>query len=171
MKLYEVNEAIRSLLENLEPDPETGEITANTDLLIKELNGLEMERSRILEFLAKMVLNLRSEADSLKAEETRLKERRDRLSRKEDSIMAILDRECAGENADLGIATFRYRKSERVEIGDAAKAIRWLKRNKHPECYRTPAPEVAKAEVKRLLKAGTDVPGVTLAQGYTYSLK
>ena len=31
MKLYEVNQEIESLLEALEPDPETGEIPANED--------------------------------------------------------------------------------------------------------------------------------------------
>ena len=47
MKLYEVNEAIQSLLLQLEPDPETGEIPMDDDAIIAELNGLQMERSRI----------------------------------------------------------------------------------------------------------------------------
>ena len=38
-----------------------------------------MERRSILEYLAKQVLNLRSEAAAVKAEETRLRDRRIRL--------------------------------------------------------------------------------------------
>ena len=52
MKLYEVNAAIQELLLMLEPDPETGEVAA-TDDIIEQLGHLEMERSAILEYLAK----------------------------------------------------------------------------------------------------------------------
>ena len=85
--------------------------------------------------------------------------------------MNVLDRECGGKKTDLGVATFSYRQNSHVEVADAEKAIRWLKRHKHADCYRTPAPEVAKAEVKKLLKAGENVPGCSIVQDYSCSLK
>ena len=117
------------------------------------------------------MLSLRAEISAVKAEENRLKDRRTRLEKTADRLMKILDRECAGQKTDLGVATFSYRKTFRVEVEDAEKAVRWLKRNKFTECFRIPAPEVAKAEVKKLISAGTNVPGCTVVQDYSCSLR
>ena len=103
MKLYEVNQMIEGIFEQL-VDPETGEIVEN-EALLAQLDSLQMERSRILEYLAKLVLNTRSQMAALKEEEKRLKERRASLERKDTRLMEILDRECAGEKTDCGVAT------------------------------------------------------------------
>lgn len=170
MKLYEVNQGIEELIAMLEPDPETGEVTA-TDEVIERLHALEMERSRILEYLVKLVLNCRAEAASIRAEEKRLAERRHSLENREDRLMQIIDRECDGQKTDCGVATVNYRATSRVDVSDSKKAISWLKRHKHTDCYRTPEPEVSKTEVKKLLAAGESIPGVTLVQDRSCSLK
>lgn len=170
MKLYEVNTAIQELLLMLEPDPETGEVAA-TDDIIEQLGHLEMERSAILEYLAKVVLDTRAGVDALKNEERRLKERRQALERKDERLMQILDRECAGQKTDCGVATICYRKTTRVEVSDDQSAITWLKENGYDSCYKQPAPEVSKSEVKKLLQAGTDVPGIALIQDLSCSLR
>lgn len=169
MKLYEVNQLIESIFEQL-VDPETGEIVENESLLA-QLDSLQMERSRILEYLAKLVLNTRSQMAALKEEEKRLKERRASLERKDTRLMEILDRECAGEKTDCGVATICYRKTTRVEVGDDAAAVSWLMEHGHSQCYKVPAPEISKSEVKKLLAAGTEVPGVALVQDYSCSLR
>lgn len=171
MKLYEVKEEIMRLMDAIEFDPETGEVLCDTDELYRQIHSLQMERRSILEYLAKLVINLRAEVTAIKAEEQRLKARRDRLARKEERLMQVLDRECAGEKTDLGVATFSYRKTSRVDVSDAVKAIRWLKRHKHTDCFRVPAPEVAKAEVKRLFTAGIKVPGCALVEDRSCQLK
>lgn len=170
MKLYEVNAAIQELLLMLEPDPETGEVAA-TDDIIEQLGHLEMERSAILEYLAKVVLDTRAGVDAMKNEERRLKERRQVLERKDERLMQILDRECAGQKTDCGVATICYRKTTRVEVSDDQSAITWLKENGYDSCYKQPAPEVSKSEVKKLLQAGTDVPGIALIQDLSCSLR
>ena len=144
MKLYEINAEILRLTDAIEFDEETGEILGDTDELFTQIQSLQMEKKSILEYLAKLVLNIRSEAAAVKTEEQRLKARRDRLSKKEERLMKVLDRECAGEKTDLGVATFSYRKTSHVDVSDAAKAVRWLKRNKHLDCFRIPVPEVAR---------------------------
>ena len=171
MKLYEVNEEILRLTDQITVDEETGEISGDVDAVCSQLEALQMERRSILEFLARLVLNLRADIAALKAEETRLHDRRNRLEKKVERLLQILDRECAGEKTDLGVATLQYRKTTRVEVSDAAKAISWLKRRKLTDCFRIPAPEVAKAEVKKLLSAGTRVPGCALVEDRSYSLK
>lgn len=171
MKLYEINAEILRLTDQIEFDEETGEILCDIDAIYDAIGALQMEKKSILEYLAKIVLNLRAEAAAVKTEEQRLKERREKLSRKEDRLMKILDRECAGEKTDLGVATFSYRKTSHVDVSDAPKAIRWLKRNKHLDCFRVPAPEVAKTEVKKLINAGTKVPGCAVVEDYSCSLR
>lgn len=171
MKLYEINAEILRLTDQIEFDEETGEILCDIDAIYDAIGALQMEKKSILEYLAKIVLNLRAEAAAVKTEEQRLKERREKLSRKEERLMKILDRECAGEKTDLGVATFSYRKTSHVDVSDAAKAIRWLKRNKHLDCFRVPAPEVAKTEVKKLINAGTNVPGCAVVEDYSCSLR
>lgn len=85
--------------------------------------------------------------------------------------MKVLDRECAGEKTDLGVATFSYRKTSHVDVADAAKAVRWLKRNKYTDCFRLKDPEVSKTEVKKLIGSGVKVPGCTVVEDYSCSLK
>ncbi len=169
MKLYEVNQAIEDIF-SLLVDPETGEVIPD-EALLAQLESLQMERSRILEYLAKLVLNTRSQVAGLKDEEKRLKERRAMLERKDDRLMTILDRECHGEKTDCGVATVCYRKTTKVDVSDDATAISWLMENGHPQCYKVPAPEISKSEVKKLLTAGTEVPGVVLVQDYSCNLR
>jgi len=170
MKLYEVNEAIKVLLMQADPDHETGEVVASEEILTK-LHELETERNRILEYLAKIILNCRAEAAALKVEEKRLAERRHHLESREERLMQILDRECGGLTTDCGVATVRYRSTNRVEVQDGKKAINWLKRHKFTDCYRVPEPEVSKSEVKKLLSAGEQIPGLALVQDKSCSLR
>ena len=53
MKLYEINEEIMRLTDQLEIDTETGEIIENTEGVLDQLNALEMDRQAILQKLLK----------------------------------------------------------------------------------------------------------------------
>ena len=92
MKLYEINEEILRLTDQITVDEETGEISGDVDAVCSQLEALQMERRSILEFLAKLVLNLRADIAALKAEEARLHERRSRLEKKVERLLQILDR-------------------------------------------------------------------------------
>ena len=159
MKLYEVNQQLEDLIVQLEPDPETGEIPANEDEIIAQINALALKREDILQYLAKLALNTKATVQSMKAEEKRLKDRRQRMESRHDRLIAILDRECGGEKTDLGVATLCYRKASHVEITDEDAAYRWLKENGHDDCYRIPKPEISKLYVGKLLDAGDQIPG------------
>ena len=170
MKLYEINAEILRLTDQLSIDEETGEVQGDPETVCRELDALQMERHSVLEYLAKLVLNARSEAAAIKAEEARLRERRARLERREERLLQVLDRECDGEKTDLGVATLRYRKTVRVNVPDAEKAVAWLRAHAYNNCFRVPAPEVAKTEVKKLLMSGTEVPGCELVEDRSCSL-
>ena len=163
MTLYEINEALRNVLNNI--DPETGEIPANEEEIIAQINALAMKRDDILQYLAKLAINTKATVQSMKAEEKRLKDRRARMESRHDRLIAILDRECGGEKTELGVATLCYRKSSRVEITDEDAAFKWLKETGHDDCYRIPKPEISKAAVSRLLDAGYVIPARSARTG------
>ena len=169
MKLYVVNQLIADIFEQL-VNPETGEVIPD-EALLAQLDSLQMERSRIMEYLAKMVLNTRAAITAFKEEEQRLKLRRAILENKADRLLGILDRECAGEKTDCGVATVCYRRTTKVDVTDSRTAISWLKENGYDSCYKQPEPEVSKAEVKKLLQGGTEVPGIILTQDLSCSLR
>ena len=171
MTLYEINQEVTALLDKLGIDPETGEVVENSDEIMARLSELELDRQAVLESLAKAVLNIRADAKALKEEEQRLKERRDALSRKEERIMKMLDRECAGQKTALGVATFNYRKTTRVDVTDNLAAVTWLQANGHADCYRVSDPEISKTEVKKLIAQGVDIPGCSIVEGYSKTLK
>ena len=83
MKLYEVNQEIENLLEALEPDPETGEVPANEDEIIAQINTLAMKREDILSYLAKLALDVKASVQAMKAEEKRLHDRRQTMEHAE----------------------------------------------------------------------------------------
>ena len=170
MKLYEINEEIARLTDTLLVDEETGEIVGDTEEFCNQLEALNMEKRKILEYLAKLVLNTRSDVEVLKTEEQRLKARREKLEKKAEKLLAVIDREC-GEKTDLGVATLSYRASTAVEVTDSKKAVYWLMLNGHNNCYRMKEPEVSKTDVKALIKSGTEVPGCAIVERQTYSLK
>ena len=170
MKLYEIDAEILRLTDRIVFDEETGEILCDIDALTAEIESLQMERKSVLAYLAKLVLNLRAEETALKAEEQRLKDRRQRLEKKEARLMQILDRECAGEKTDLGVATVNYRKTTKVSVTDSNAAVVWLQAN-HEDFIRYQEPEISKNDVKKLLAAGTEIPGVELVTDLSCSLK
>lgn len=170
MKLYEINAEIEALLNELEPDPETGEVMGDYESVVARLEQLDIEKKSVLGYLAKLVLNARSEAEGIRAEEKRLRERRQSLERKDERLMRILDRECGGTNTDCGVASVYYRKTTKVNVTDSGKAVLWLQNN-HEDCIRYQEPEISKTEVKKLLAAGTEVPGVELVHDLSCSLR
>ena len=171
MKLYEINSELIRLLDRLEPDPETGEVPADYEEIISEINSLALRKEEILQYLAKLALNYRAETAALKAEEARLKERRDTLSAKEERLIRILDRECDGVTTDLGIATLSYRRTSRVDVSDEAAAVAWLKEHDYTSAFKIPEPTVYKAEVKKLLSAGQEIPGCAVVEDRSCSLR
>ena len=171
MKLYEINAEIQNLMEQITIDEETGEVCCDLESILSQVDSLQMERHSILEYLAKLVLNLRAEGAAVKAEEARLRKRRMQMESKEESLLRILDRECAGEKTELGVATFQYRKTARLYVSDLWQAFDWLKENGKDNCYRIPDPEIARTEVKRLISSGTAVPGCEVIEDRSYSLR
>ena len=171
MKLYEINVQLMQLVDDLDFDPETGEIGETTEETMDKIDALQIEKNEILQYLAECELNLRADAEALKAEEKRLHDRRDRIGKRADRLISVLDRECGGVKRDLGVATLCYRQTSSLAVDDPDAAYHFLRDFNYKKCYSIPAPEIRKDEVKKLLKDGVEVPGTRIVNGVSINLK
>lgn len=170
MKLYEINEQIQAAWDSC-VDPETGEVTGNTEELDAKLSKLEMERSDTLQYLGKLLMNARAEAEALRNEEKRLAERRKKLEAQDERLCAVLDRECAGAKTDLGVCTVKYTPTHSLIVSDLNKAVSWLEDNKGNGFVKYAEPQIDKNAVKKLIKDGEAVPGCFVRDGVSCTVK
>lgn len=171
MKLYEINQELEDAVANLDFDWETGEIGENYDEeLMGRIQELAIEKKNLLEYLAKLALNTKAESEAIKAEERRLKARREAKDHRYDALIRVLDREC-GEKTDFGVATLSYRKTKSTEITDERKVYEWLSSNGKTQAFVIPAPKLIRAEIKKIIEAGEEIPGAEIVQKQSCSLR
>ncbi len=164
MKLYEINVEIEKFLsENL--DEETGEIR-NPELL----DALQIARDEKLEAISLYVKSLSSDAAAIREEERTLAERRKAKERKAESLRDFLERELAGNKLETPRVSVTFRKTQSVRVDDADAAIESLWSGGFADAIRYKA-EIDKTAVKRLLKDGREIQGVSLAESLSMSIK
>lgn len=169
MKLYEINERLEELLAQLEPDPETGELAEDSESVIDEIVTLQANKTEIHEWLAKEALNARANMSAIKTEMDRLKKLYTRYANRDERIVGILDRDCAGDE-DYGFAKFARRKSQKTEITDYDKAVDWLAQH-NPECLKPKPADIDRMKAKRIITGGETIPGIEVVENITASLR
>ena len=93
MKLFNIAsefKAIYSLCEDIEVNPETGEIIDNSDLISELFNSLEMELSDKLENSAYLIKELENAEIGLKNEAKRLNDKAKTLENKQNRIRELI---------------------------------------------------------------------------------
>lgn len=163
MKIWEINQALEALLEQV--DPETGELTCDLDAL----EALTIERDEKLEGLALYCKNLTAEAEAIRNEEEALKERRKALENKAARAKDFLNRNLAGEKFQTAKVAVSYRTSKAVEITDEESF--WAYAFKHPGFIRQKQPEADKTAIGAALKNGQEIPGAELIEKLNMSIK
>lgn len=161
MTLYEINAQIFDLI-----DPETGELKD-----YEAFAQLQMDREQKIENTALFIKNLEAEAKAIKAEEDALKVRREPLENKAKRLRKYLDDALCGEAFKTSRCVISYRTSKALEVDDTSALAEWLEQNGFKDLVVYPAPTVSKAEVTKLLKSGTEIPGVVLAERSNLQLK
>jgi len=162
MRLYEINAELEKLI-----DPETGEIAD-----IELFEHLAMERSTKIENIALWIKNLESDAESLQAEEKKLKERRvsaeNNAERLHDFLSGMLS---DGEKFETPRVKLSWRKSESVKILIPEEDfIAWAKKvNDDLLSYKEPT--INKVEIKKRLNAGEAITAATLLQSNNLQIK
>jgi len=90
--------------------------------LLEALNNVELERDDKLENIYKLMKNNQAEIEMFKNEEKALKERRQKLERKNEYLESLVVHSIGvGNKFKHNLAEFGWRKSKQVKVTDLAK--------------------------------------------------
>ena len=160
MKLYEIAPALRFALDDIEVDPETGEIL-NADAL----HAVEAQAAEKVEATALYLRELDAEAKAAKEEADRMLARVKSMQKRSDYLKAmLLDALHATGKVKTGRVTVSIRTTQAVEIEEGANL---------PEAYTTVKTTVSpnKVAIKQALLDGVEVPGCSLEARESVSIR
>lgn len=151
--LYEIDEEILNCV-----DMETGEI-----IDVEKLGQLQLARDDKVEGIALWIKNLLSDADAIKSEEEKLAQRRKANENKAKNLKEYLSKFLNGQKFRTPKVSISYRKSESVEVTDISKL--------DDDYLKFAEPTVDKTKVKKALKAGTVLQGVSLVENQNIQIR
>lgn len=160
MKLYEITNDYLALMQAIENDEIPEEAIADTLEAIK--GEIEVKADNI----ACLLKNLDADIMAFKAEETRLAERRKVKEKAHERLKQYLSDMLQRVNigkVETARNNITFRKSEAVEV-DEAVFIKWATEqfNREDLITATYTEKANKTEIKKILKTGVEMPGVTL---------
>ena len=158
MTLYEIDRRIDDFLCYAE-DMELSE-----DEIKDTLDSLMMDRTEKIDNIACYYKNLAAEAEAIKLEEVKLRDRRQAIDNKADRVKAYLDRALAGNRFESARVKVTYRKSEQVVVEDLEKLGKQFLRIKQTV-------EPNKGLIKEVIKTGAEVEGARLEVKNNISVK
>jgi hypothetical protein len=160
--LYEIDAAILAAV-----DKETGEI-----IDAEALDALQMERERKLEGVALWIKDLAYEAEAVKHEADRLKDRGKSLDKRIADLKAWLLTALGGEKLRTPRCNVYTTHSTRVAVENEAELISFLQTLDNPEQFlRFKEPELKKDEIKKALKDDYEIPGASLEETESIVIK
>lgn len=153
MNLFEIDKEIMTCI-----DLDGGEIIDP-----EKLDALKMERDYKIQNIALWIKNLNAEAAALKAEKQAFEERQKQAERKAESLKEYLSSYLNGQKFETAKVKLSFRKSEVLNISEGAlipdNFLKWKE------------PEINKTELKRAVKAGLQINGVTLQEKQNLQIK
>ena len=119
MKLYEIDEELRNILDSMVIDEETGEILVDIDF--DRIEELKLEKRKKIENLGLFYKELAHEIDAIKDEEKKLKERAASKQHKLDKLNEYLSYKLSSDpeyssGFETSLVDMRFRKSKAVVI-------------------------------------------------------
>ena len=195
MKLYEMSADFADLFDNYDaivnieftPDGKGGFVDDDGNPVDPEerrkemqqawfdtLDGMEQELVRKAENVAVYIKAMEAEAKSLKAEEDKLKARRqakeNTAKRMREYLMGCM-KQANISKIDEPRAVISLRNNpESVEISDENEFISWAN-EEHDDFLRFKAPEINKTAVKNALKSGAEIPFASLTRSQSLTIK
>ena len=195
MKLYEMSADFADLFDNYDaivnieftPDGKGGFVDDDGNPVDPEerrkemqqawfdtLDGMEQELVRKAENVAVYIKAMEAEAKSLKAEEDKLKARRqskeNAAKRMREYLMDCM-KQANISKIDEPRAVISLRNNpESVEISDENEFISWAN-EEHDDFLRFKAPEINKTAVKNALKSGAEIPFAALTRSQSLTIK
>lgn len=159
MPIYEIDDEIRRIFDEA-TDPETGEVSEDA---FEALEQLQMERDRKVDNVACWYKNLVAEAEAIKAEERKLKARREVIEREAERRKNYLEFVLHGEKFSSPRSAVSFRKSKKCIIDD----INLL--DEKFLTYAEPTPN--KKEITDAIKSGEEVRGAHLEENTSVIIK
>ena len=181
MKLYEIDQEIQKILDNMSVDEDTGEVILDTEAL----NALQEARQDKLENAALYVKDLEAMASAIRDEEKKLTERRKAIENKAGRIRDWIADNLNGEKISTPRVALSVRVGQpSVKIDDMSAIQEWYfercvtpsRDGMSPESLaerdritnvldlRFPEPTVSKAGLKKLM-ADYEIPGAHVEVG------
>lgn len=164
MKLYEINNEIQRILEGA-VDEETGEVLVD----FEALDALVEARDAKVQSCGLHYLNRQAEINVIKAEVDRLTDRLNALKKKNEGLLAYIERNLNGDEYRCPQFNIKYTKSSKVEIDEDFCVFAHFNQN-YKHLVRTKM-EADKVAIGKLLKAGEEIPHATLVQNRTMKIK
>lgn len=153
MNLYEIDAAILDCV-----DVETGEVFDE-----EKFESLSIDRDLKIENICLWIKNLTAEAEALKAEETAFAKRRKSAETKKEGLKKYIAGYLDGTPFRTTKVVVSFRRSESIEIDDWTLV---------PDEYlKIVVPEVDKTAVKKALKEGKRIEGVSLVEKQNIQIK
>ena len=151
--LYEIESDILSCL-----DEETGEI-----LDTARLDALQMEREKKFEGVGLWIKDMNAEITVRKEEIRKQQQAVKSLEARVEGCKEWLKLNLAGQKFKTPRVSVSYTHNQRLKVDDQQAAIdAMVKDARYVTCVRFPAPELMKDDIKKVLKAGAEIPGVSL---------
>jgi len=160
MKLYELSDAYIKLQQQLDNED------TDSEAIRKALEEIEDRVEEKLENIAKLIESLDAETKAIKGEEMRLRERRQSLERKIDSL-----KEYAQE--ELNRAGMRKVKSELFTIytQQNPRSVKVVDKDQIPEELMVVSRRPDKKHILELIDSGQDIPGVEVEQSESLRIR
>lgn len=158
MKLYEIIDALKSQ-EYI--DFETGEVDVDA------LNAIKISADEKIENIGCLIKNYKSDIVALKAEETNLKERRERLERQVDGLTRYLEfamSELQKTKFETTKVVIGFRKSKVVEVPNIEELDKLFLKEKVEY-------SADKKAIKEAIENGVEVAGATLIERRSINVK
>lgn len=169
MNIYQIDNAIMTAGDAILDlvDEETGEITDldQFEALKAEMDGLQMAREQKISNVACWIKNLKAEADAIKAEKMNLAKRQQATENKIESLTKYLEYALHGEKFEDAKCKITYRKSEGIHFADDFNF------DNIPGRFIKCTIDAKKTEMKQALKAGEEIPGVSLISKMNMQIK
>lgn len=173
MNIYELSKEVQEAFENYMAcfDQETFELIETDEVhsqLLKKLEELQNKSDQIIEWILATRQNAIARQTALSSEISRLSEQSSKESKtiqKMEKLFEMLQPELEKPTI-FGNWTASYRKSEAVNITDLEKIPKEFLVFKEP-----PAPAPDKAEIKRTIKEGWEVPGAEIETRFNLQIK
>lgn len=163
MNLFEIEAGIQRLLDGMEIDEETGEVSG-----VEGLEELELAKEEKIKNTALYYLNLSAEAKELSEQEKKFGERKKAVQKKAERIKEYLSSALNGEGYRCTECVVKFSHSKRVET--TSDFMKWAKASGAEYLtYREPEPN--KIAIKAALDNGIKIPGAQISEYNNISIK